>query len=222
MRQISKNVHDDLQGYINLENNELIKSGFSAVNNIYVLTLPTANKTYCFNTKGILPDGSAKTTTWSTIKGSYFESKERKFYMGENTFLAEYSGYYDNTTRYRITYYSSWVDFGSPLLKSIIKKIKATVICRSNQSLVFKWAYDFSTNYFSDTATVTTVGGIASDYGVAQYSIGEYSGTAEGVSVVEVNCSSSGQLFQFGIEIEPDGTSLSIQKIDIFSKDGRY
>ena len=220
MRQISKNVHNDLQQYIDIENNELIKSGYSAVNNFYLLVLPIAERTYCFDTRGEMQDGSSRTTTWSTTFSSFYETKDRNFYFGKPGYLGTYSGYSDNLEHYRINYYSTWIDFGNPLIKSILKKIRATVICNSTQSLVLKWAYDFSTIYSSESVIVIS-DGVPSEYGIAEFNVAEYSGSLEGINVISVNGSGSGQLLQFGIEIESNGTLVSIQKIDILTKDGR-
>ena len=41
------------------------------------------------------------------------------------------------------------------------------------------------------------------------------------VNVVSVNGSSSGTVIQFGFETEINNKSLSIQKIDLFTKEGR-
>jgi hypothetical protein len=220
IRQVSKNVHDDLQSMVNLETLANIKSGFSAVNSFYLLTMPATMRTYCFDTRSPLQDGSAKATIWSgTTSKAFYETKGRKFYMGKAGYLGEYSGYLDDTAKYRMTYYTTWIDFGNPIQKSILKKIRLTVIGGSEQTIIFKWAYDFSSSYFSSSATLP-VGGTVAEYGIAEYGIGEYDAKLL-VNLLSVNGSSSGQVLQFGFEVELDNAALSIQKIDLYTKNGR-
>jgi len=220
MRQVSKNVHDDLQAVITAETLANVKSGFSAVDSFYLLTMPTAMRTYCFDTRNPLQDGSSKTTFWSgTTPKSFYETKGRKFYTGRAGYIGTYSGYLDNASTYRMKYYTTWIDFGNPIMKSILKKIRATLIGGINQGIVFKWAYDFLTDYFTETSQITGIF-TASEYGTAEYGIAEYSGNTT-VNVVSANGSSSGQVLQIGIEADISGSPLSIQKIDLLTKDGR-
>jgi hypothetical protein len=220
IRQISKNVHDELQNYIDYENTDNIKSGFSAVNNFYLLSLPVANKTYCFDTRPSLPDGSARTTTWDLVPKCYCETKDRKFYMGLPGYIGLHRDYYDHNETYRLKWYSTWIDFGNPIQKSILKKILATVICSSNMSLIFKWAYDFNSTYFSEIIPVTGFV-TGSEYGIAEWGIAEFTGLASSVNTIAAQGSSTGKVLQFGIEVESTGRSVSLQKIEVLTKDGR-
>lgn len=221
MRQISKNVHDDLEAYISNETTANIKSGFSAVESIYLLTMPTGSKTYCFDTRNALPDGSCKVTTWGgTTPKAFYETKGRLFYTGRAGYIGTYTGYLDDLATYRMKYYTTWIDFGNPIMKSILKKIRLTVIGGVNQGIVFKWAYDFLSSYFSETSSIIGVS-TPYEYGTAEYGIAEYSG-ATSVNVINVNGSSSGQVLQFGFEADINGAQLSVQKIDLLTKNGRY
>lgn len=224
-RQTSRNVHDDLQGCIS--NEELtvpslstIKAGYSAVNSFYLLTCPTSQKTYCFDTRTTLPDGSAKTTMWLGAPSKCFlETKARKLYMGKPGYLGEYSGYLDDAVTYRMSYYTSWIDFGNPIQASILKRILLTLIGGISQAIVFKWGYDFSDNYFNETGYIVGATNSA-QYGIGQYGISEYSNGIN-INVLSVNGSSSGKILQFGFEADISNQNLSIQKIDLFTKDGR-
>jgi len=218
-RSVSKNVNEDIKSAITNETIANIKAGFSAVNGFYLLTFPTLQKTYCFDTRNPLQDGSAKTTTWSLVPKCINETNGRKLYLGSAGYIGEYSGYNDNTATYRMSYYSTWVDFGNPIQTSILKKIFLTVIGGSNQVVTFKWAYDFSSQYFSENASIPTQN--TSEYGIAEYGIGEYSGGI-GVNTLVAQGSSSGKVLQFGFETIVSANSLSIQKVDIYTKEGRY
>lgn len=218
-RSVSRNVDEDIKLAITNETVANIKAGFSAVNGFYLLTFPVTQKTFCFDTRNPLPDGSAKTTTWSIVPKCIAETKGRKLYFGVPGYIGEYSGYNDDMATYRMNYYSTWIDFGNPIVTSILKKILLTVVGGSNQIIIFKWAYDFSTSYFSEQSIIPA--STSSEYGIAEYDIGEYSGGV-GVNTLTAHGTSSGKVLQFGFEVIVSANSLSIQKIDIYTKDGRY
>jgi hypothetical protein len=220
IRAVSRNVNEDIKLAITNESLDTIKAGFSKVNGFYLLTFPTSQITYCFDLRNPLPDGSSKTTTWSIVPKAIFETKARKLYLGRAGYLGEYSGYLDDTATYRMSYYTTWIDFGNPIQTSILKKIFATFIGGLNQNVIFKWAYDFSNSYFSSPATITT-GSAVAEYNIAEYNIGEYGG---GLNIANLTAqgSSSGKVLQFGFESEISSNSLSVQKIDLYTKDGRF
>ena len=222
MRDISKNIRDDLQNYVTAESDiTAIKSGYSQINQFYLLRLPSGNITYCFDTRATLPDGSYRVTAWPAYSScSFCETKDRKFYLGKAGYLGLYSGYLDDTSTYRMTYYTSWIDFGNPVQQSILKKIMLTVIGGTNQTITFKWAKDYQTSYSSATKNISAVAN------AAEYNVSEYNTTAEyttGIIVDDLGVSGSGvgKVLQFGIETEINNSSLSIQKLEAWTKEGR-
>lgn len=220
LRDLSKNIRDDLQGYITTESGN-IKSGYSQVNQFYLLYLPSSNLAYCFDTRASLPDGAARVTAWPDYQAcSFFETKGRKFYIGKDGYLGEYNGYLDDTSTYRMTYYTSWIDFGNPIQTSILKKIKYTIIGIDSQAVTVKWAKDYESIYYSATGTVE------SNYTSAEYNVAEYNTTWEytsGIVVDDVSVAGSGvgKVLQFGIEADINDNSISIQKLEAWTKDGR-
>jgi hypothetical protein len=219
MMDLSKNIRDELQAHINLSSMDDVKSVYSAIYGFYLLTMPTSSETYCFDTVRPLQDGSYRTTVWSLVPTAMVETKGRKLYIGQAGYVGEYSGYLDNASTYRMSYYTTWIDFGNPIVTSILKKIFATIIGLGGQSIVFKWAYDFSTNYYSDTVTLPSTGTVA-EWGTFEWGIGEW-GVGGGVTTASVNGSSAGKVLQFGFETVINNEPVSIQKIDLFTKDGK-
>jgi hypothetical protein len=207
--------------YLNAETLANIKSGFSAVNSLYLLTMPSGDITYCFDTRQMLEDGSARATKWVGAESTaFYETKSRKFYLGKAGYIGEYAGYLDDASTYRMTYYTTWIDFGNPVQKSILKKIRLTAIGGSEQSVVFKWGYDFNEQEFSETVSIPALANAAT------YNVSEYNTTAEyssGVYVnrISANGMSQGQVVQLGFETEINGVEFSVQKIDALAKNGR-
>ena len=220
LRDLSMNVRNELLTDIMAETLANVKSAYSPTNAFYLLTMPTRNRVYCFDMRSQLPTGAARVTTWSVITPkSFWQSSTRKLYIGKAGYIGEYAGYLDDTSEYRISYYTPWIDFGNPIQTSILKKILLTVIGATNQSIVFKWAYDFDTTYFSETATISEAYSV-SEYNVAEYNIGQYGGGGS-VTTTTVNGSGKGVLIQFGFEAQINDNALSFQKISIYTKEGR-
>lgn len=221
LRDLSKNVRSELQIHISTETLANIKSVYNPIDAFYLITVPSFNEVYCFDTRRQLEDGSWRVTDWYDITArSYLITKNRKMYMGMSGYIGQYSGYNDNDTlQYRMEYYTTWIDFGNPIQISILKKIRMTLIGAINQVIIFKWAYDYIQTYQTQTATVTS-NLTTAEYGIAEYGIAEY-GSVIDVSAISVNGGGSGQVLQFGFEAQVNGTGISVQRIDIFTKEGR-
>lgn len=220
MKTISVNVHQDIIDLIAVNDGDTIKSGYSRSNTFYALTFPLNDVTYCFDTRSTLENGALRTTTWSQITPSaYCDTADGITYLGQDGYIGTYSGYIDNTSSYRMSYFTTWIDFGNPIQTSILKKAILTVIGLSNQSVVFKWGYDFVPSYFSETQVLSGISA-PSEYGTAEYGVSEYSGDVT-VRTIRVQGSSSGKVLQFGMEALINSYQVSIQKIELYCKNGR-
>lgn len=221
LKTLSRNVHSDIQDYSALENMDNVKAVYSPSNSFYLITFPASSITYCFDLRAILQDGSSRVTVWTNIEPkALYETRDDGLYMGKAGFLASHTGYFDNgSTNYRMSYFTTWIDFGNPIQTSILKKAILTLIGLSNQTIVFKWAYDFMQTYHSQTTVLSGVAAQA-EYGIAEYGLAEYSGNVA-INTISVNGSSSGKVLQFGVEAQVGGYNISIQRIDLYTKDGR-
>jgi hypothetical protein len=220
-RNISKNVHDEILSVVAVESTDDIKAAYSALNSFYLITSQSQNLTYCFDTRARLEDDSSRATIWrGFVPETFCETLTHKFYLGMPGYIGLHNGYLDDTASYRMSYYSTWIDFPDALQTSIIKRIILTVIGGTNQDIVVKWGYDFSGTPYYEILSLQGITASA-EYGIAEYEAGEYSGSSI-VGTVTAHGSSAGKVIQFGIEIEINNKALSIQKIDVFSKNGRY
>ena len=115
-------------------------------------------------------------------------------------------------------YYTNHADLGNQNVTSLLKRLKVVVIGGTNQFVTMKWGFDFATNYLSSNALIPTQG--ISEYGIGEYGIAEYS---DGVALqtLSVQASGSGKIVQTGYESNIGGAPLSIQRIEIQSKDGK-
>jgi len=166
-----------------------------------------------------LQDGSFRVTTWDSIEPTaLLARKNGDVLIGKNGYVGKYFGYQDYQSAYRMQYYTNHADLGNANVTSLLKRLKVVVIGGTNQYVTMKWGFDFIANYQSASALIPTQG--VSEYGIGEYGIAEYS---EGVALqtLSVSASGSGKIVQTGYETNISGAPLSIQRIEIQSKDGK-
>jgi hypothetical protein len=223
-RDLSKNVRNDLSKKIASETLANIKSVHSEKEAFYLLSLPINQQVYCFDTKMALQDGSYRVTTWDSILPKSFLSKRNgDVLIGKTGYVAQYTGYKDDTASYRMAYYTNHADLGNASITSIIKKISVVIIGGSNQYVTIKWGYDFLANYLSQNVLIPTQG--VSEYGTAEYganaTVVAYYSEGVALQTLVANGAGSGKIVQTGYEMDINGSQLSIQRIEIQSKHGR-
>lgn len=219
LRDLSKNVRNDLMTIVNGETKSSIKSVYSEFEAFYLLSCPIAKVVYCFDTRGQLQDGSARATTWDSIEPKSFCRKlDGTLLIGKTGYIGEYDTYYDNTSSYRLSYFTNHADLGNQNQTSLLKKLTAIVIGGSDQYITFKWGFDFSENYKSINIQIPAQG--VSYYNVGEYNIAEYS-NGIAIQTLVANVGGAGKIVQTGYETDINGVGLSIQKIEIQAKNGK-
>ena len=221
---ISKNVRSDFMNIIAGETLANIKSVYSETEAFYLVVLPFVKEVFCFDTRGQLQDGSFRVTTWDSIEPSaLFARRNGDLLLGKTGYVAKYSGAKDDTSSFRLQYYTNHADLGNANVTSLLKRLKVIVIGGSNQFVTMKWGFDFSTNYLSTNVNIPIQG--ISEYNIAEYGanatvVAEY---ANGVALqtLSASASGSGKIVQTGYEADINGSALSIQRIEIQSKDGK-
>jgi hypothetical protein len=219
LRDVSKNVRDDLITNIASETLDNIKAAYSSVDAFYLLSLPTTGITYCFDTRGVLENGAARTTIWTGITPTAFcFTESRTLYVGKAGYIGLYNTYADNGSAYRMSYYTNYFDLDKPTTLKILKKIGVIAIGGSAQSLTVKWDTDYTRNYDSSTILLDT--NVVAEYGIAEYGIAEYSNGID-LTNTKFNITGTGKTLQLGFESDINGYPLSIQKIDLAVKTGK-
>ena len=218
-RDVSKNVRDELLSNVSSETLKNIKATYFSTEAFYLLALPSTGLTYCFDTRGVLENGAARTTIWKQIAPTAFcVTQDRQLYIGKGGFIGKYDGYEDNGATYRMSYFTNYFDFGSATTNKILKRINVTAIGGSAQPIAVKWGYDYTRNYFSRGIILQRVE--VWEYGTAEYNIATYT-NGIALDIANIPASGSGTVMQIGFESDIDGTPLSIQKIDFFLKQGK-
>jgi hypothetical protein len=221
---LSKNVRSDLMSSIAGETLTTIKSVYSETEAFYLLVLPLVKQVYCFDTRGQLQDNSFRVTTWDSIEPSaLFARRNGDLLIGKTGYIGKYTGSLDDTSVYRFQYYTNHADLGNANVTSLLKRIKVVVIGGTNQSVIIKWGFDFSTNYLATSVQIPIQG--ISEYGVAEYGdnatvLALYS-NGVALQTLSASASGSGKIVQTGYETNINGAPISIQRIEIQSKDGK-
>jgi hypothetical protein len=219
---LSRTVNDDLIAYAaNESTSKTIKSAYSPFHSLYLLTFTDSLTTFCFDTRSPMQDGSYRVTTWTNMnpKALYY-SPSKILYMGKAGYVGKYSGYSDNGGRYRMSYYTPWIDFGDPIRTSILKRIVMAIVGVTSQNVVFKWGFDYASVTRSQTSDLTA-GLTAGEYNIGEYSIAEYSSN-QSVRNVSITAGGTGKVVQVGLESQVVGAAISLQRCDVFTKNGAY
>ena len=143
-------------------------------NAFYLLYLPTANITFCFDTRGALENGGLRATRWPSSPFKCFaKGDDGTVYVGSASGVGDYSGYQDNGSAYNLRYYSNPLSFGDPSRIKFVKKIVPTFIGGSSTTAFVKWGYDFNESYSTFPQAIADFS--PAEYGIAEYGIAEYS-----------------------------------------------
>lgn len=220
MTDVSKNVRDDLVAdYAQESTANNIKAVYHEPEGFYLITFPTAGRTYCFDIRAVLEDKTNPAFVWDSWNPrSLLSARDRVLYIGKPGVIGKYSGYTDNGSTYVMSYATPWLDFGSPEVVKILKRIRVNVAGTRNTTFTLQWAYDYLTSYYSDTQTIP--GGDVTEYGEAEYAVDEYTASVI-VSEGSAMGKSSGKALQMRILATVNGTQLAINKFLILAKLGR-
>ena len=221
---LSKNVRSDLMNSVSGETLANIKAVYSETEAFYLLVLPLVKTVFCFDTRVQLQDGAFRATTWDSIEPSALLSRRNgNLLIGKAGYIGKYSTYRDDTSSFRFLYYTNHADLGDQNVTSILKRIKVVVIGGTNQFVTIKWGFDFSSGYLSANALIPVQG--ISEYGIAEYganaTVISYYSAGVALQTLIASASGSGKVVQTGYETTIDGSALSIQKIEIQSKNGK-
>lgn len=220
LRNLSKNVRDDLVGLLQESTPSLIRSVYDPFNSFYLLLFPEYDTIYCFDTRQQLEDGTLRVTTWDTqVHNNLLFSDSVLYFCGADG-LSDYYGYQDDGESYRLSYYTNYFDFGDATRIKYLKRVGTTIIGGSGQEVVIKAGYDYEDNYVTFPVILETGGSVA-EFGISEYNEAAEYTTGLLVDKARAPIGGSGEVLQIGLEAQVDSSEISIQKLDIYIKQGR-
>lgn len=216
---LSRNVNDDILGYVGTTSSPDVKTVYSPSDSIYLMAFRSSGITYCFDTRGLLPDGSARVTMWTGISPrSMLYTSSRELLIGKAGYVGKYSGFTDNGSPYRFSYYTGWLSFTQSSRLVILKQIKMIIQGAQSQDVVVKWGFDYNSGSYMNTVEMGTLS--VAEYGTAEYGEAEYSSNLL-LNRLSIPGSGSGKVMQIGFEANMTTYAIAIQRIELHSKEGR-
>lgn len=221
---LSKYVRTEFMSGVITADLAQMRSAYDPVNGFYLLSFPDKGKTWCFDQKRRYQDSQgdecAIVTTWTLAPTALSYAQTGLLYIGSTDGVGSYgTTTTDNGTEFTFSYTSPWLDLGEEAANRLkmLKRLGAVVFVRTETSLVFKWAFDFSSLTRTHTEVVT--GSSATEWGSAEWGIGEWSG---GISLRILKMPARGKGQYISVSLEADVTAaLSLQQIELFAKIGR-
>lgn len=225
---VSANVRDSLIADVVANNsNEYIKAVYNDLEGFYLLSLPEAEKTYCFDLKKRLDEGVCRVTTWTLAPWSFCYRLNKEMLMGFDTTAGKYETYTDNGAGYLFAYCTAYLSNANSetdglTSNKILKSLRLTSYGKSGYTINFGWGFNY--NGIERSANKVAPNNVSSDeYNEDEYFSAEYSGNQENLSfqTTKQQLSGSGYVYQISIAVQINGGPFSIQQLDIFSKEGR-
>ena len=223
LRDVSKNVRDELMTQVRGVASTTIRSTYNPKEGFYLLLIPGSSYIWCFDTRVNLPDGTLRTTRWTSFipKSLLTRDDRATLYCGKSGEIYTHSNYLDATQPYRFVYNSGWLTV-SPEVQDrmkILKRIGSILSVGGQTNVIFKWGFDFRDLTYSITKS-TAAGTTGGEWGLAEWGEDEFGGSA-GLNEFEVPSWGTGQFVKLGLEANIDNTSFAIQQLQLFAKVGR-
>ena len=233
---VSENVANFLSLIIRSEPEDNIKSVFNIEDGYYLISFPTANRTFYFTFRYLTDEGQEtqdlslkarvskpRVSVWTDITPTAFGyTRSGDVLLGKEGLIGKYTGYQDNGESYDFEFKTGW--FSGQGQESTIKKIfkQAVNTIKSGFSVpvVFEWDYDYQPTAYGSAQNEVEAATSPSEFGIAEYGISEYT-ASNYVSSLIYNMSGSGKTFRMGFRAVIDGANLEIQKTELFIKTGK-
>jgi len=223
LSDVSRNIRDELVREISLSTNKLlIKSVYDQNNAFYLILLPQFTEVYCFDVRQYLQDGSARVTNWENQNQTDMLIVNNELHFTHQHGLVKYGGYTDDGASYTMKYYTNHLDFGDSTTLKKVKRMSLTIVSQSSErerDLLFRVGYDYIASSWYEEYGEMRYTAIA-EFNVAEFGVGLY-GTGDSTETLRVPMGGSGSVFQAGFEAVIDGYALSVQRVDLYVKQGR-
>ena len=242
---ISRNVRQEFQFALTQEMEDDIKGVYHHEDSFYACFLPTNPKTYVFDTWNPLPEGAARTTTWTNIRPRCgVRTIDRVTYFGGNGGVYEYMGaqdvFLDPDNSFAETfasipmeYYTHPMDFGSAANLIFPKQVDVTLIGGLEGFLNLNWAYDYKDTFDRKQLPLPSIG-VAAYWNTETEWVnpeneppamagvsGKWTSTGIPVTQLKYNIWGSGRNVKVGFDTDIVGSTVSIQELNIQVLQGR-
>lgn len=223
LANVSKYVRDALLSDVDLDDALDLRSTYSPEEGFYLLSIPAAEITYCFDVRGRFRDEEGEIifpcTTWDLSPSALEVREDGTILFGAPGQVWTYGADNDDGSLIRYEYASPWLDLGEELGNRLkmLKRIGSIMFVRNNAGIEYKWATDFRENDQSISREV--VDPSASEWNIAEWGLGEWSGGLF-LQIIKVPARAVGQYYRIKIESSVTG-QFALQQLELFTKIGR-
>ncbi len=221
---LTKYVRDELLFQLQSEDVTLIRSTYNPLTGFYLLSFPTAGKTWVLDQRRRYRDEDGDEvsiiTDWSIAPTALVTTDTNTLYMGVGVgVVGQYLGDNDRGSTFRFIYQSPWLDLGEDFANrlKILKRLGSILFVRNETTIVFKWNVDFDDGFKSISRTVS--GDASAEWGSAEWGAAEWSGGLA-LRILKVPARGRGQYYRIGIEADVNG-EFAVQQAELFTKLGR-
>lgn len=219
INDLSINVKDVFMSEVTRETLSNIRSVYYEKDSFYLISLPSFQRVWCFDTRQKLENGGFRVTTWSQFTAhSLLATSSRLLLVGDNDKqVSTYDKYNMKNSSYQFSYFSNHLNSGDSSITKILKKLSVLIVGGARRLVL-----GYNTNYagvLNRKAVSIRSGATVAEYGVSEYNVAEYAVTT--TQSVETNIGGSGSVYQIGVEAEILNSSFSLQQLLIKYKKGR-
>jgi hypothetical protein len=220
INDLSINVKDTFIGELAIENLANVRSVYYERDSHYLLSIPSVQRVWCFDTRQKLENGAWKATTWSEFEVySFLATASRSLLVGDAAFdVCIYDKYNMKGFPYTFTYLSNHLNSGDSSIMKVLKKLSILVVGGA-QTITLKYGINYSTALKSISGNVFSNKN-ASEYNIAQYNVNEYN-VGFSNQRVEKNIGGAGSVYQIGVSAQIDNSLFSLQELVVKFKKGR-
>lgn len=225
IRNISVNVRDAITTVAHSEPPDNVKATFDAVSGFYLISFPSSQNVFVFDTKVTLQDGSWRCTQWNNFYPQAIITLHDgdTTYAGSNGQLFKY-GDQDSTTvdptgGYTASYSSVWFDLEDLNTRlKMLKRVSSVFSTQNSGTINIRWQYDFSGVWSNYQVPVTT--SAPSYFGVAFFGLSGFGGGLSGTAA-RAPASGVGQYIKIGADFFVSTNQFVLQQMEMYAKIGR-
>jgi hypothetical protein len=233
---ISMNVRIEFQNALRLEMEDDIEAVFHVEDSFYACFLPTATKSYVFDTWAPLPTGAARCTVWDQRQPRCgVRTQDRTTYFGggggvyeyvgaQDVYLDEANAYVETTSSIPMAYFTHPLDFGSAAHLIFPKQVDVTLFGGLEGDLTINWAYDYKDDFSTKVLPLQKLGDVGfwnadNEWGTGN--IAEWTATIQNLNQLKYNIWGSGRNVTVGFTTDILGSAVSVQELNIQVLNGR-
>lgn len=209
--KVSKLVADELKSSFASETLHKIRAGYNPAEKYVVLSMPTANKTWCFHIDRLVPEHEVPPVTYWTNSAVAFRGfaydKDGNWYCAMRNGIGKYTGYTPDgaSNAYSFDFYTLWNGFGDETRLKHGKNFAMTLETDSGQTGTFRWQTDYK------AGTTRTLSFTCDSTDFAE---------APGIGIVRGAIGSSFNSARYGFTTTINGDAVTLHALRVYAKPG--